>query len=246
MALYDSFVARLKCWNCGIVSVPDLQTAALKAPGMRDLALGDRAELEPVSDRGAYGGDIVFKHPDTEGCCNFMMGWTCGSCKLVNWALVALRDHVVAAIEPLKLDAISLARVHVLNWERTLDEFLFRNRGMSCSLNRDLEVMCTCERESGQVAPFFGPEDVVFESGEENEAAPGRASGREMLRQVGPQVVFQEIRDKMAASTEQRPFGRYDLERLAKELINADREYRSFPEHFPRRLKVYGRNFHLP
>ncbi|MBM3271494.1 MAG: hypothetical protein FJZ01_27980 [Candidatus Sericytochromatia bacterium] len=178
-----------------------------------------------------------------------MMGWTCGTCKLVNWALVAIADHTVAGIESLKLDGISIARVHVLNWEKSLDDFLFRNRGMNCSLNRELDLLCVCERDTGHVMPFFGLEDIVFEAAEEQEgdpSGPGKQSGLEMLRKVGPQVVFQEIRERMAVSTEQRSFGRYDLPTLARELINADREYRSCPEAFPRRLKVYGRNFHLP
>jgi hypothetical protein len=243
MALYDTFVARLKCWSCGLVSVPEIQTAALREPGLRDLAVGDRADLRPVSDRGAYSGDIVFKHPDTEGFCNFMMGWTCDTCKLVSWALVTVAEHMVHGIEPMKLDAISLARVHVLNWDKNLDDFLFRNRGMACSLNRDLELMCTCDRETGQVVPFFGLEDVVFETADPAESP---ATHAEMLRRVGPQVVLSEIREKMAVSTEQRSFGRYDLPTLARELANADREYRAHPEQFPRRLKVYGRNFHLP
>lgn len=242
MPLYDSFVARLKCWNCGIVSLPELQTATLEKPALRDLEVGDRAELKPVGDKTAYLSDIVFKHPDTPGYCNLMMGWTCPSCKLVNWALVSIQNDVVAAIEPLKLDSIALERVHVLSWDKTLDEFLFQNRGMSCSIKNDLEVVCTCEKDSGHVAPFFGLEDVVFESAEEQDAAPPPSTaGQDLMRKVGPQVVFQEIRDKMAVSTEQRSFGTYDPAVLKRELINADREYRGNPGQYPRRLKVYGK-----
>ncbi|MBM3274936.1 MAG: hypothetical protein FJZ00_07275 [Candidatus Sericytochromatia bacterium] len=239
MPLYDSFVARLKCWNCGIMSLPELQTATLKAPGLRDLKVGDKAELKPSTDLTAYTSDIVFKQPDTDGYCNFMMGWSCSACKLVNWVLVSIQDHSVVSAEMLRLDAISIERVHVLSWDKTLDEFMFQNRGMSCSLKKDLEVVCTCERDSGQVAPFFGLEDVVFEGTEETEAGP--SSGRELIRRVGPQVVFQEIREKMAVTTEQQSFGRYDVVTLKKELINADREYRATPQNYPRRLKVYGK-----
>lgn len=245
MPLYDSFVARLKCWNCGIVSLPELQTATLKHPALRELAVGDRAELKPIEDRTAFASDIVFKYPDTPGYCNFMMGWTCPSCKLVNWVLVAIRDHTVATIEPLTLDSIALERIHVLSWDRTLDEFLFQNRGMSCSVKKDLEVVCTCEKGTGHVVPFFGLEDVVFEPEDESEGTEGArrpsSAGHELLRRLGPQVVFQEIRDKMAVSTEQRSFGTYDLTVLKRELINADREYRAHPRQYPRRLKVYGK-----
>jgi hypothetical protein len=118
MPLYDSFVARLKCWNCGIVSLPELQTSTLEKPALRDLGLGDKAELKPVTDKAAFSTDIVFKQPDTPGYCNFMMGWTCPSCKLVNWALVSIQENAVAAIEPLRLDTISLDRVHVLRVDR--------------------------------------------------------------------------------------------------------------------------------
>ncbi len=242
MPLYDTFVARLKCWNCGIVSLPELQTSTLKGPALRDLKVGDRTELKPVDDKAAFASDIVFKHPDTPGFCNFMMGWTCPSCKLVNWALVSIQDHKVASIEPLKLDSLSLERVHVLSWDMALDEFLFQNRGMSCAIKNDLEVVCTCEKDSGHVVPFFGLDDVVFENTEEAEGmSPPSSAGLDLMRKVGPQVVFQEIRDKMSGSTEQRSFGTYDVATLKRELVNADREYRAQPGQYPRRLKVYGR-----
>ena len=83
---------------------------------------------------------------------------------------------------------------------------------------------------------------MVFEAAEEPDA-PGThgSAGKDLLRRVGPQVVFQEIRDKMASSTEQKSFGNLDLANLKRELVNADREYRYNPGQYPRRLKVYGK-----
>ncbi|MBU6428757.1 MAG: hypothetical protein KGR26_07105 [Cyanobacteria bacterium REEB65] len=235
MPLYDAFIARLACWNCSATAVTELQTGALKAPSLRELKVGDRAELPEPEALGSYEADIVFKRPDAPGFCNFMIGWTCGSCKLVNWTIVRILDHVVVAIEPLRVNDINLDRIHVLSWDSAVDEFLFLNRGMNCTLKSGFEIDCACDKACGQVVPYFSVEDVHFEGG--GEPAPGQ----ELARQFGPQVVFGEIRDKMAEAVERRCFGRYDIETLRRELTNADREYRANPRQYPRRLKVYGR-----
>lgn len=238
MPRYDAFVASLNCWRCQAKAAVELQTDAMQKPAERRFEKGDKVELIAPQAVGAYGADIVLRRPDMPGFCNLMMGWTCPVCKLVNWALVAIRDFEVAAIEALALDSVNIDRVHVLSWDPTIDDFLFRNRGMDCRLKSGLEVECACEKRSGQVMPFFGLEDVLFE--DEETASPHHAS-RELARQVGPQVVFGEIRDKMAQDARRCSFGPYDIETLKRELVNADREYRSAPEQYPRRLKVYGR-----
>ncbi len=114
----DSFVARLRCMTCGIVTVDDAAACETFLRG------GARGEVFRVGDQLAFSHDGVaadyyvraIRAPD-QAPVHIIEGWECPHCAAVNWAEIVIRDSLVSSIWSVALSRPMLERAHYLTSE---------------------------------------------------------------------------------------------------------------------------------
>jgi hypothetical protein len=112
--MYDYFVAKLACPNCGTVSAADSSTNL--QTHIRDDARGIEIpvgfELDPLEVRDQdieESGYLPTGGARSDDRTRLLAPWVCPTCNHENWARVTLAGTNVSAIEAVALDRAALA-----------------------------------------------------------------------------------------------------------------------------------------
>ena len=114
----DSFVGRLRCMSCGIVTADESSACETF------LRADARGELFTVGSAFVVSHDEVAVdyyaravRPDPVAPVHIIEGWECPHCEGTNWAEIVIRDCLVSSIWSVALSRVALERAHYISSE---------------------------------------------------------------------------------------------------------------------------------
>lgn len=114
----DTFVGRLRCMACGIVTADHrsaCETFLRGQPEGRVFGVGSRLEFDHDSVAVDYYARAIPPAPGT--AVHVLEGWECPHCEEVNWAEIVIRDSLVSSVWSVALSRGALERAHYVTSE---------------------------------------------------------------------------------------------------------------------------------
>lgn len=114
----DSFVGRLRCMSCGIVTSDQssaCQTFLRDVPRGEEFRVGQRFEFDHTEIMADYYARAT--RPAVDSPTHIIEGWECPHCEAVNWAEIVLRDSLVSSVWSVALSRAALERAHYVTSE---------------------------------------------------------------------------------------------------------------------------------
>lgn len=114
----DSFVGRLRCMSCGIVTADEssaCETFVRPEPRGQMFCVGSTLDFDHDDVARDYYARAI--QPAGEAPIHILEGWECPHCESVNWAEIVIRDSLVSSIWSVALSRALLERAHYVTSE---------------------------------------------------------------------------------------------------------------------------------